>query len=80
MNFDCLVHLVGWERRKTELGINMIWKATIELDRVHRKGLPICVEKKKKRKKKGSFEYDEKVWDKKKGHGDSFNIILVFIK
>lgn len=60
MNFDCLVHLVGWERRKTELGINMIWKATIELDWVHRKGLPICVEK-KKRKKKGSFEYDEKV-------------------
>lgn len=57
MNFDCLVHLVGWERRKTELGINMIWKATIELDWVHRKGLPICIGK----KKEGSFEYDEKV-------------------
>ena len=51
MNFDCLVHLVGWERRKTELGINMIWKATIELDWVHRKGLPICVEKKIKKEK-----------------------------
>ena len=54
MNFDCLGHLVGWKRRKIELGINMIWKATIELDWVHRKGLPICVEKKGE-KEKGKF-------------------------
>lgn len=79
MNFDCLVHLVGWERRKTELGINMIWKATIELDRVHRKGLPICVEKKRERKRE-VLNMMKKCETKKNGHGDSFNIILVFIK